>query len=548
MKKKIELIRFFRDGQWRIGLRHDNDPEVTAAIRQLPSAVYSGTQRCWHMPENSDSLSIINKQLSGKYIIDTARLDLPDDSAVFAPPVQRPTTRVVVDEEENTKSPVGEDFNPLIAGVTKPERMVVKATPDEDAMLPNARGITARAKQTKPTVDEDPNLPSEKEVLQNTQVRKCRVEIANVAGTDQISVKFHGFYDREWIQELQQYGKVEYFSDRKEWRLPHSRMAIDSLSDYFASRALEVDVRRNIPPKGIKKRREEISALVRERELSAKAIEAVQQLGQHIKRRRYSNSTLTTYSSMLQLFLQYFSEREPQQITDNDIADFMTDYVIDLGYSASWQNQMITAIKTYYLLNDRIIRSDNIIRPKRGRSLPKVFSKEEIRRILNATHNFKHRLILWMIYSCGLRRSEVLNIRLSDLDRDRSILHIREGKGKVDRVVPVSDKVWDKLDEYVAAYAPATWLFEGQAGGKYSGESVYNLFRTALKRAGIRKEVGVHALRHSYATHLHENGLDIRFIQELLGHRNSRTTEIYTHVSRRNLLSVKSPIDDIDIK
>lgn len=548
MKKKIVLNRFFHDGEWRIGLKHDHDPGTTAHIRQLPSLVYSGTWKCWHMPENSDTLSIIKKHLSDKYIIDTARLEIPDDSAVFTPPVQLPTTRVIVAEAENKRPTGEEDLNPLTAGVIEPQRMEVKPTSDKDTNLLTARGITARAKKANRADDEEPKLPSESEVLQNIPVRKCRVEIANVAGTDLISVRFHGFYDREWIHELQQYGKVEYFSDRKEWRLPYSRMTIDSLSDYFASRALEVDVRRNVPPKGIKRRREEVSGLVRGRELSAKAIGAVQQLGQHIKRQRYSSSTLETYTSMLQLFFRYFSDREPEQITDNDISNFMNDYVIDLGYSVSWQNQMITAIKTYYRLNDRIINSDTIIRPRRGRSLPKVFSKEEIRRILNGTHNFKHRLILWMIYSCGLRRSEVINIRLTDLDRDRNILHIREGKGKIDRVVPVSEKVWDKLDEYLAAYSPATWLFEGQRGGQYSVESVYNLFRTALKRAGIRKEVGVHALRHSYATHLHENGLDIRFIQELLGHRNSRTTEIYTHVSRRNLMAVKSPIDDIDIK
>jgi integrase/recombinase XerD len=153
-----------------------------------------------------------------------------------------------------------------------------------------------------------------------------------------------------------------------------------------------------------------------------------------------------------------------------------------------------------------------------------------------------------MIYSCGLRRSEVTNIKLKDLDRERSILNIREAKGMVDRIVPVSAKVWEKIDEYVEGYHPSFWLFEGQTGGRYSSESVYRVFKQALKRAGIKKEVGVHSLRHSYATHLHENGLDIRYIQELLGHRSTRTTEIYTHVSRRNLVAVRSPIEDLDLK
>jgi integrase/recombinase XerD len=187
-------------------------------------------------------------------------------------------------------------------------------------------------------------------------------------------------------------------------------------------------------------------------------------------------------------------------------------------------------------------------RPRRIRALPKVFSKEEVKVILNSPRNSKHRLLLWMIYSCGLRRSEVTNIMLKDLDRERGILNIREAKGMVDRIVPVSDKVWVKIDEYRESYHPAIWLFEGQTGGRYSSESVYRVFKAALKRAGIRKEVGVHSLRHSYATHLHENGLDIRYIQELLGHKSTKTTEIYTHVSRRNLVAVRSPIEDLDIK
>ena len=140
------------------------------------------------------------------------------------------------------------------------------------------------------------------------------------------------------------------------------------------------------------------------------------------------------------------------------------------------------------------------------------------------------------------------NILLTDLDRDRSILHIREGKGRIDRIVPVSDKVWFKLDEYVDGFGPRKYLFEGQGGGRYSVESVYRVFKQSLRRAGIKKDVGVHSLRHSYATHLHESGLDIRYIQELLGHRSTRTTEIYTHVSRRNLIQVRSPIEDMDVR
>jgi integrase/recombinase XerD len=168
-------------------------------------------------------------------------------------------------------------------------------------------------------------------------------------------------------------------------------------------------------------------------------------------------------------------------------------------------------------------------------------------KIFSVTRNNKHKLILWLTYSCGLRRSEVINIKLTDLDTDRGVLHIREGKGNIDRMVPISKKVWDKINVYIKGYEPVTYLFEGQTGGKYSVESVYSVFKQSLKRAGIQKDVGIHCLRHSYATHLHESGLDIRYIQELLGHKSTRTTEIYTHVSRRNLFAIRSPIEDMEI-
>jgi integrase/recombinase XerD len=233
----------------------------------------------------------------------------------------------------------------------------------------------------------------------------------------------------------------------------------------------------------------------------------------------------------------------------NELSVFMNEVIIKNDFSSSYQNQVVSAIKIYYEVAGRgRISPENLQRPRRGRILPKVLSKEEVGRILSSGRNLKHKFLLWIIYSCGLRRSEVTNIKLDDLDRKRGIIHIREGKGGVDRIVPVSDKVWSKLDEYVSSYNPGQYLFEGQRGGRYSSESVYNVFKQALRKAGLKKDVGVHSLRHSYATHLHENGLDIRYIQELLGHRSTRTTEIYTHVSRRNLIAVRSPIEDLDLK
>jgi site-specific recombinase XerD len=285
------------------------------------------------------------------------------------------------------------------------------------------------------------------------------------------------------------------------------------------------------------------------KQLGKLALEGLEITGWFLDENRYSPRTRESYLAILDFFFRYFSPKEPSEITEEEISRFLYDFIIRLGYSASYQNQVVSAIKIYYSITGKgKVNPEFFERPRRGRALPKVLSKEEVSRILNSARNIKHKLVLWMIYSCGLRRSEVTNIKLTDLDRDRDILHIREGKGRVDRIVPVPGRVWEKIDEYCSGYNPRIYLFEGQSGGRYSVESVYHVFRQALRKAGIKKDVGVHCLRHSYATHLHENGLDIRYIQELLGHKSTRTTEIYTHVSRRNLVAVRSPIEDLDLK
>ena len=178
--------------------------------------------------------------------------------------------------------------------------------------------------------------------------------------------------------------------------------------------------------------------------------------------------------------------------------------------------------------------------------MPNVLSKNEVKSILEAPTNLKHRAMLSLIYACGLRRSELLNLSLSDVHSDRNLLFIRQSKGKKDRVVPISNKIIEMLREYYKAYKPKTWLFEGQIPNtKYSEMSLAKVLKQALKKAGNQKPVSLHWLRHSYATHLLESGTDLRYIQELLGHASSRTTEIYTHVSTKNLQQIRSPFDDL---
>jgi integrase/recombinase XerD len=160
--------------------------------------------------------------------------------------------------------------------------------------------------------------------------------------------------------------------------------------------------------------------------------------------------------------------------------------------------------------------------------------------------NEKHRVILSIIYGCGLRRSEAIMLEPQDIDRDRMLLSVRQAKGFKDRIVPISPKLVELVDSYLKRYRPVLYLFEGQRqGDRYSATSVEKIFRIACTKAGIRKKITLHGLRHSYATHLLEAGTDLRYIQELLGHKSSKTTEIYTHVTEKSIQKIRSPFDDL---
>ncbi|NOR74674.1 MAG: tyrosine-type recombinase/integrase [Draconibacterium sp.] len=261
-------------------------------------------------------------------------------------------------------------------------------------------------------------------------------------------------------------------------------------------------------------------------------------------RRRYSENTIKTYTNYFENFTAYFSDKKLPEITPDEINGYILELINSKNISISQQNQRINAIKFYYekVLN-RQKQYFEIERPRAEKKLPNVLSKEEISRLIKTIYNIKHKCIISIIYSAGLRRSEVLNIKPEDIDSIRMLIKITGGKGNKDRYSLLSVKLLEDLRIYHKEYKPKKWLFEGQAGGKYSAESVAQILKKALLKSGIRKKVTPHTLRHSFATHLLEQGIDLRYIQELLGHSNSKTTEIYTHVSNKHLGQIKSPLD-----
>ncbi len=217
-------------------------------------------------------------------------------------------------------------------------------------------------------------------------------------------------------------------------------------------------------------------------------------------------------------------------------------------YSNSAVRISIAAIRFFYLhyLKDKVPDALNI-KIRKTNKLPLVLSKQEVIRILKVTNNLKHKTMLMMIYSAGLRLGELLNLKLQDIDSNRMKIHIRQAKGKKDRYVFLSQKLLDLLRLYFEEYKPQDFLFEGQKGNQYSPKSVQSVFKKAIKNAGVRKPATVHTLRHSFATHLLEDGTDIRYIQQLLGHKKLETTQIYTHITGSAMDKIKSPLDSLDL-
>ncbi|MGA9363364.1 MAG: site-specific tyrosine recombinase/integron integrase [Bacteroidota bacterium] len=268
---------------------------------------------------------------------------------------------------------------------------------------------------------------------------------------------------------------------------------------------------------------------------------------EEMRLRNYSLKTIKAYLSCLRAFVRYFRPRHPRELTNSDIKAYLLHLIETEKFAASSVNQVINAVRLLYVELYRMpLTIGHIPRPKKERKLPVVLSNSEVVRIFNAATNLKHKALLMLIYSAGLRVGEATRLRPEDIDSERNLIHIRGGKGRKDRYTILSATVLNTLREYWRIHRPERYLFEGQETGKpYSVRSIEKVFSRAAQKAEIGKHVTAHTLRHSFATHLLEQGVDLRYIQELLGHGSSKTTEIYTHVSNKTLGQIQSPLDKI---
>ncbi|MGB3181219.1 MAG: site-specific tyrosine recombinase/integron integrase [Cyclobacteriaceae bacterium] len=261
----------------------------------------------------------------------------------------------------------------------------------------------------------------------------------------------------------------------------------------------------------------------------------------------YSTNTQKTYVSMFGKYLDYHNGTDPADLDKSSLINYLDYLTQQKRVSLAVYNQAINAIKFYY---EKMLQQPRIVidleRPRKRKQLPTVLSKSEVRLIVNAISNLKHKVMIMTLYGGGLRISELINLKITDIDSSNMIILIRQAKGFKDRRVMLSDHLLSVLRMYYKQYRPSAFLFEGpEKGTKYSTSSIQKIIKRATTIAGIRKKVTAHTFRHSFATHLLDSGTDLRYIQVLLGHNSVKTTEIYTHVSHQNISTIKSPLDDL---
>lgn len=352
-------------------------------------------------------------------------------------------------------------------------------------------------------------------------------------------------------EELMHSLAARYDTLKEQYFIPYCKDNLKILEEKFAERLkIGFKLSRHIPQshnRGLKSGTVKTKARKQFAELKQHA--ALSKFEEKLILLAYAINTRKTYRNFFIPFLIHFEDRNLAEVKKSEIEQYMVALIKMRGLSKTSQNQMVNAIKFYY---EKVLERDRSFyklgRPRKDNKLPGVLSKSEVLRLLQASKNLKHRCILMLIYSAGLRLSELIGLQLQDIREDRMQIRIRKGKGNKDRYSILSIKACEMLRKYRAAYRPDLWLFEGQTGGQYSKRSVQNILKAALIASGVDSYATVHTLRHSFATYLLEAGTSLRYIQELLGHSSSKTTEIYTHITTNGKAQVVSPLDQMDLK
>ncbi len=526
---KIEFIT--HNGEKRIAIRFPYNPDIIKKIKSIKGSRWSASKKMWHVPDNEESLLNL-KQL------------FPEDLAhVISHTIKKQTPPVIEKSNVHTNHTVyvfvGSKHIVLSLKKQKGDIEFIKTLNGYHWDANNLRWIVANNEENRTKIKK--YFGDRLQINQYLpKTNKKQIEDKHLYVYEHIPgrIKLIFKYDSELIKLVKSLPYPVWDNKNRWWTTVYTKEVIRQLKYFCRNNNWKIEF--------IKK-----ESTTTKKRISREAVpnykECPKEYIDSLTIRRYSSNTIRTYSSMFEEFINYYHYKKPIEITEKEIIAYMRYLVVERGVSSSYQNQAINAIKYYY---EQVLGEQRkfyfVERPRREKVLPEVLSKEEVEAMIKSTDNLKHKCLLMITYSGGLRLSEVKNLEVKDIDFERNIINIKKAKGKKDRITLLSKKVSLTLQEYLKIYQPRKWVFEGQVGGQYSASSMEKIVKQAAAKAGVLKKVSMHTLRHSFATHLIEKGTDIRYIQSLLGHESIKTTEIYTHITNKGLDNIKNPLDDMD--
>ncbi|MCL0080226.1 tyrosine-type recombinase/integrase [Dehalococcoidia bacterium] len=345
-------------------------------------------------------------------------------------------------------------------------------------------------------------------------------------------------YDATWVAKVKAIPGRRWHPKEKCWSVPRSENMVERLVSLFGEEQVKVEP-------SLRPLKDSLICQGEDPQL----VQLLEAMDQELRLHGYAAKTRKAYLGHVDRFARFYGN-DPQGLSKVTMRAYLLHLLQKQQASHTYVNQCISALKFLY---EKALKEPspmvNLPRPKRERKLPDILSRQEVLRLLEAVQNPKHRAIMLLTYSSGLRLGEVVRLKIEDIDSARRLIHLRQAKGRKDRYTVLSQVALDALRAYFKQYHPDQWLFPGAQPGRHLHErTVQKVFEQAREMAGIRKNVSVHTLRHSFATHLLESGTDLRYIQELLGHKSSKTTEIYTHVSERDIGRIQSPLDTLGIQ
>jgi integrase/recombinase XerD len=534
---EVILSKIHHHGEDRIKVILPFTPENQGKIKEIPGARWSQSNKCWHTPCDKKSYNMLKAFFPG-CMIEGGKVKNPEP-ALIKP--STPEVRTERPKELSGKTGVRCEANgeKIILILRKNDTDIQFIRSFKYARwnmggywsLPDSEKTRAVLKEY--FGERIRFIVKAKDQSATVQVVKDERHVLMVI-TKEKSLRIHFMYRPDFIARIKSFHVYSFNSEEKYWSLPYTESIFRELNEFFKDAGMNLEIRDDKPGK--------------QKIIKSKNVKIPQAYIDKLKIKRYSESTIKTYTVAFEDFINYYKGRNMDELSETDIKEYMLYLVEKRRVSSSYQNQAINAIKFYY---EKVLGGDRkfyfIDRPFKEKKLPEVLNEEEVQKIMKQVDNLKHKCILLVIYSAGLRISELLNLKIRDIDSQRMLINIREAKGKKDRISLLSGKVLEYLREYIKKYRPRDYLFEGADGGQYTARSAQQVFKNACKKAKIIKPVSLHSLRHSFATHLLERGTDLRYIQSLLGHSSSKTTEIYTHITRKGMDQIKSPLYNLDI-